>query len=68
MLKPRARYTERLPAALVEPRIRKAVFDVARANNVSVSEVQRAALDLFLLQYATNSSTAGTQDRIKETR
>jgi hypothetical protein len=42
------RYTERLPAVPVEPAMRKEVFDYGRETGLSVSEIQRRAISLFL--------------------
>lgn len=51
----RARHTENLPPTPVPPEVRQAVVDYADKNRVSMSEVVRRALSLFLSADVSNS-------------
>lgn len=52
----RSKLSARLPATQVTPEMRQMVDDICRANDVSIGELQRFALSLFLAKVATDGS------------
>lgn len=55
-IRPRKYYTSQLPATPCTTDMRKKMESVALSKGVSLAEIQRVAIDIFLSQLATENS------------
>lgn len=61
MLEPLPKLDSRLPGIAISEAMRQQLYDLAEANNLSVSEIVRRSVDLFLSENAKSISAEVNQ-------